>query len=178
MNQTKRVVISKNFFLDEFCPKEIYDKIVEQPNRLYDYLDKRIVSLVQWIRDKTGQPVLINNWYGGGQLDERCIRTPNTSTGASKSRHKFIIGQTGTILKKADAVDINIGNWTAEQMYNWANENKRQLYILGLRTVEDYRITGGIGAGWMHMDLYSRIIADKVICIVDIDSIEDKWIID
>lgn len=178
MNQNKRVVISKNFFLDEFCPKTIHDQIIDNPNRLFDYLDKRIVNLVQWIRDKTGQPVLINNWYAGGDLDERCIRTPNTTTGAGKSRHKFIIGQTGTILKKTDAVDINIGNWTAEEMYNWAKNYKNELFILGVRTVEDYRITGGIGSGWLHLDLFSRIIADKVICIVDLDSIEDKWIVD
>lgn len=168
-----RIKVSENFFLDEFVPKEIHELIEKGDAKLSDYQDVRIPVLVQWIRNQVKQSVNINNWIDGGQLDERGVRSPNTSTGAKKSRHKYEDDEAGNIIRKSDAVDIQIGSMSGRQMYDWAQENKEALFGLGVRTIEHYTLT----PGWLHMDLHPRTSAKETITIVTLTGIAATWAI-
>lgn len=166
----EKIKVSDNFTLDEFCPKDVYEKIKDNPERIYDYLDKRIVTLAQWIRTRTGQSVMVNNWANGGSLDERCVRMPNTTTGASKSKHKFVVGDDGKILRKCIAIDITIGKMNGKEMYDWAKENMTALHGLGVRCIEHYSLT----PQWLHIDLRELPQANEII-IVDLTSVKTTW---
>jgi len=166
----ERIKITENFFLDEFCGKDLHDKIKNDPDALYQYLDKRIVILVQWIRTQTGKSLMINTWANGGALKERCIRMPETKTGASKSRHKINFDAKGLITKKCDAVDITIGSMNGEKMYNWAQENKIALHGLGVRCIEHYSLT----SVWLHLDMRPTKF-QNIINIVDLSKVVDVW---
>lgn len=165
-----RIKVSENFFVDEFCSKEIHDLIENGEAKLSDYQDVRIPVLVQWIRNQVGRSVNINNWINGGQLDERGVRMPNTSTGAPKSRHKFE-EKDGEVIRKSDAIDIQIGTMSGREMYEWAQENKEALFGLGVRTIEHYTLT----PGWLHMDLYPRTNHPNTITIVTLTGVAATW---
>jgi len=168
-----RIKISENFYLDEFVPKELHDLIEKGSAQLSDYQDTRIQILVQWIRNNVGKSVNINNWINGGSMSERGVRMPNTSTGASKSRHKFEKNNVGEIIRKSDAIDIQIGTMSGKQMYDWAQENKEALFGLGVRTIEHFSLT----PGWLHMDLHARTNAKQTITIVTLKGVAATWTI-
>jgi hypothetical protein len=96
---------------------------------------------------------------------------PNTSTGAKKSRHKYEVNAEGKIIRKSDALDIQIGTMTGKQMYDWAYENKEQLFELGVRTIEHYTLT----PSWLHMDLHPRTNAKNTITIVTLNGVAATW---
>lgn len=168
-----RIKLSENFFVDEFCPKEIHDLIEKGEAKLDDYQDVRIPVLVQWIRTQVKQSVNINDWIHGGGLDERGVRMPNTTTGAKKSRHKFEKDKDGNIIRKSDAIDIHIGTMSGKQMYDWAQENKVALFGLGVRTIEHFSFT----TSWLHMDLHPRSNAKETITIVTPKGVAATWLV-
>lgn len=78
--------LTKNFILQEFVPKEIYQVWGEKS---IQFLDFRIVEFAQLIRDNLGQRIVINNWHTGGQFNESGLRSFLTKTGTRMSQHKF-----------------------------------------------------------------------------------------
>lgn len=164
-----RIKLSENFFVDEFCPKEIHELIEKGKAKLSDYQDERIPVLVQWIRTREGVSVNINNWSSGGELDERGVRMPNTSTGASKSRHKYEM-KDGKIIRKSDGIDIQIGKMTGKEMFEWAKKNMVALHGLGVRCIEHYSLT----PNWLHMDMRPLKQANEIV-IVDLKTIVETW---
>jgi hypothetical protein len=166
-----RIKVSENFFVDEYVPKEIHDLIEKGDAKLSDYQDERIPVLMQWIRTNTGLSVTLNNWINGGPFDERGVRMPNTSTGASRSRHKFEKNLSGKIIRKSDGIDSQIGTMNGKQMFEWAEKNKIALFGLGVRCIEHYSFT----PGWLHLDLHPRTKIKDEITIVTLKSIHSTW---
>jgi hypothetical protein len=141
----QRIKISSNFNLDEFIPKEFYISL------------ERLVNIAQFIREKTGESVTINNWYNGGTLNNRGFRMPNSTVGAPASQHKIM-----------NAIDINIGRWTAAQMLQFIKNNSKELYNLGVRRIEDIKLT----PTWLHIDC--REHNEKCINIIDLTKVVEK----
>ncbi len=173
MNQ--RIKISENFFLDEYVPKELHDKIIADTTdgnyakTLAIYQDERIPVLMQWIRNTVGISVAGNDWWDGGDLDERGVRMPNATTGAPNSKHKYKL-ESGVITRRSCAQDCQIGKQNGKKMFDWAWTNRVALHGLGVRCIEHYSIT----PGWLHMDM--RPLMDKQsIIIVDKKDIITTW---
>lgn len=131
----KRIPVSDNFFLDEFIDPVIY---AERGERSITLIDQRIVTAAQFIRDRAGMSVTINNWATGGRLRERGLRRHDTPTGARWSQHKY-----------GRAIDINISTWTPAQMMQFMREYERELISRNLVTaIEDIQFT----PSWLHLD--------------------------
>lgn len=164
-----RIKISDNFYMDEFCNPSLYPIVKNNLTDIYKYLDQRIVNICQQVRNMSGWPILINNWFNGGDLKERCIREPGSKTGAARSRHKYL-KKDGKVTKKCDAVDITIGNMTAAEMHEWVKVHSIILYDLGLRCVEHESLT----PTWVHLDL-RYVDKPDTIQIVDLNKVVDTW---
>lgn len=78
--------VSKDFILQEFVPKEVYQQFGE--NSIW-FIKPELIKLAQFVKDwfKTG--VIINNWNVNGQYNESGYRIPDSKTGAAYSQHKF-----------------------------------------------------------------------------------------
>jgi hypothetical protein len=130
-----RIRVSDNFFLDEFIDPRIYSQRGERSIQL---IDSRIMFAAQYIREQSGEFMTINNWARGGTLRERGLRLAGTNTGALWSQHKY-----------GRAIDINIGSWTAKQMFDFVMSHEKYLVQRQIVTViEDIRDT----PRWLHMD--------------------------
>jgi hypothetical protein len=138
----QRVKLSNNFNLDEFVSREFYQGL------------ERMVNIVQFIRTSTGVGVTINNWWGNGSLNNRGHRMPNTTVGSATSEHRVM-----------NAVDINIGTWTGQQMFEWAERNAAELYRLGVRRIEDPKLT----PTWLHLDC--RPHTEREIRVIDLRTV-------
>jgi hypothetical protein len=123
--------VSKNFILQEFVDPVTYKAMGEKSLWL---IDKRIIDLAQFLRDHFNVPVIINNWHLGGRYDESGLRQFNTTTGATRSQHKY-----------GRAADLKFSGLKPEEIRNEIRKSPI-LLSLGLTTIEKDTPT------WVHID--------------------------
>jgi len=129
----ERIKISENFYLDEFVGKKFYQKFGAKSRW---FIDQRLIDMVQFIRTKTGKSVTVNNWATGGRFQERGLRDPKTSTGASYSQHKF-----------GKALDFHVSGISSDDIRELIKgEWKQELMSMGLSAIE-------AGISWVHIDI-------------------------
>lgn len=103
--------LSTNFKLYEFVPKEVYTVFGDRSIR---FIDSRVPKMAQYIHDRYGHSVIINDWYSGGQYNESGFRVPDTKTGTRLSSHK-----------RGTAIDIKVKGISALEIQqdliaNWS----------------------------------------------------------
>lgn len=131
----KRFRLTDNFYLDEFVCPGIYS---QYGSRSVYFLDARIVTGMQFIREQIGKPIHINNWWDGGPLDERGLREFKTKTGAKFSQHKF-----------GRAVDSNIVGTSVKDYFEFVMKHEKYLIENQLiTTIENISFT----KTWLHCD--------------------------
>ncbi|MHA1382090.1 MAG: D-Ala-D-Ala carboxypeptidase family metallohydrolase [Candidatus Helarchaeota archaeon] len=128
-----RIQLSHDFFLDEFVPESIYNEFQEKS--LW-FLDEKIINVAQFLRDHFGRPVIINNWYHGGERQLSGFRPPDTEIGAKLSQHKF-----------GRAIDIQIADIDPAEIRKTIKDNEHYFYQGGIRAVEMATPT------WVHVDI-------------------------
>lgn len=126
--------LSKNLWLHEFIPPEIYEMSLTNSTL---FIDDRLVTLVQFIRDRYNTPVTINNWMDGGSFVSSGFRPALTEVGAHFSQHKF-----------GRAADLKFQTVTPEEVRqdiisNWSLFKEKT----ALTTVEAKTPT------WLHVDV-------------------------
>lgn len=127
--------ISNNFDTRELVPQSIWETYGSNSRQ---FIDPRLVYLLEFVRYHFKSPVAINTWMWGGKYQERGYRAPESLTGASKSQHKF-----------GRAADIAIKGLTSQQIYTRILDKKELFMEAGLTTLEDIRFT----PTWVHMDI-------------------------
>lgn len=75
-----------NFIIQELVTPKTYDKLGEYAFKLFD--EKALQSLDN-LRNDYGKALKINDWVSGGRYSESGLRDIHTTTGASRSSHKF-----------------------------------------------------------------------------------------
>ena len=123
--------ISKDFWLNEFLPPEIYEM---SPAGIL-FLDPRIVTICQFIRDRFNKPVVINGQFNGKEFVHSGYRDPLCSEGAMFSQHKF--GRAADIKMEG----VNYEEIRQDIIKNWDTYRK-----FGLTTIESGTPT------WLHVD--------------------------
>ena len=138
--------ISSYFYLYEFVPKEIYERWGEKS---VWFIDRKIVLLADFIRDRFGKPMTINNWHEGGPFNYRGFRQRSCEVGGELSQHRFGRG-----------IDFSIGGATIEEIHKDINYNFDMYSKAGLTTIEDISFT----TNWIHADV--RITnSDKLLIV-------------
>ncbi len=127
-------MVSKHFILQELVPKEIYEYLGD--NSLW-LIDKRLWTLIDFIRDYFAVPITINNWDNGGKFNESGFRLSNSKTGAALSQHKF-----------GRAADLKFEGLTNyDGIRDVIIQNYPKFKDAGLTTIEAGTET------WLHVDI-------------------------
>lgn len=150
----KRIIVSENFYLDEFVDPHTYFNAL---NSGIGLLSEILFPIAQKLRDLYGKPISINNWWkyyeNSSNLTNQQIisdieylnhhgkvniwsgyRSSRCHVGARKSAHRYGL-----------AIDPK-GN--EKKFFKIVKDNREEFYNLGLRRLEDISIT----PGWLHMD--------------------------
>lgn len=103
----KRIKVSKNFYADEFLPKELYLDLLKKGriDIILLLIDSRILAATQYERDLFG-PTYINTWcngYDGGIRNWSGLRTPNSPYYSQYSMHTGKCMAVDTVSPKASA---------------------------------------------------------------------------
>jgi hypothetical protein len=124
--------VSKNFTLAEFVPPAIYEKYVDKS--LW-FIDPKIVVIAQFIRNRFGRPVTINNYLAGGVYQYSAFRDHACSIGAENSQHRH-----------GRAIDFRIQGMSPMEIRADIIQNFELYRPIGLTTIE-----GGTPT-WTHID--------------------------
>ncbi len=145
----------KYFVLQEFINPNDF---AEHKEKSIELIDERLVKIADFIREKTGKPVTINNWHTGGTYKESGLREANTTTGAKKSAHK--IGK---------AIDVKVVGMLGKDWYEFVKKYAKELYQLGARRIEDK----SLATTWLHIDTKEHGIPN-VITVIDLTDVVEK----
>lgn len=137
------IKVSKDFYLWEFVPPDIYEKYGE--NSMW-FLDPKIIKAAQFTRDFFKRPIYINTWklgsVNGHIYKDSGFRTPetvvNNTSMASLSQHVF-----------GRAVDLKITNIPAPEVQEEIKAGWRQFKEAGITAIELGTET------WTHLDVRS-----------------------
>ena len=130
--------VSTNFYLQEFVDEGTYKQWGDSS---IWFVDPRIITLAQFIRERLGKPCTINNWHGGGKFQYSGFRPPKCTVGASLSQHRFGRG----IDLKVSGMESNGAPELRQDI-----ENNYSIYRkVGLTTIED----GNYAPSWCHIDI-------------------------
>lgn len=109
INKALNVKISKNYWACELLPPEAFELDIKAFNRL---ITPFIRLVPQRFREQIGKPVMINNWWEGGQNKYGGYRTMDCAIGAKFSMHKFGV-----------AFDPKIEGVTPQEVLEWFKKN-------------------------------------------------------
>jgi len=84
----KRIALTKNLWLDEYIPENLYKRLQKKPHILIGLLDRRLIMADQMLRDQFG-PVTINNWWDNGERNWSGIRTVESPYYSETSQHTW-----------------------------------------------------------------------------------------
>ncbi len=127
----KRIPLSKNFFLDEYIPKDLYLLHENRPTVLMGLIDQNLVKADQKLRNIFG-PATINNWWNGGDRNWSGLRLPASPFYSPTSQHSF-----------GRASDKLFSQHSADEIRSYIKLN---FLNLGINCIED-KVT------WLHSDV-------------------------
>ena len=134
MKNRKRIQLSKNFFLDEYIPKEMYraypDWMLLRP------VNYNLINAYQKVRERHGARTL-NNWWNGGNRNESGLRIVGQAYYKPLASHAFF-----------NAGD-SIGITPVQEIWEDIETNYKKVYReLGVRAIEK-----GLKVSWLHLDM-------------------------
>ena len=127
----------KYFKIQELVCKHVYEK---WGDKAWQFLDEKLLANLEWIRERLGKPIVINNWAQGGQFSQRGLRCNTCQLVIEKTDlRKVYLSQ--HIFGKA--VDFDVVGMTAEDVRRWIMAHSSEL---------PYPIRMEDGVNWVHMD--------------------------
>ena len=124
------------------CP-HVYDKF-----GLYawQFFDQRLLEVMLVIREKTGLPIVVNNWASGGQHTQRGLRCNLCPLVKEKTALEKLYLSPHTM---GMGWDFNIVGQTVDETHKWINDNKIFLpHPIRLEDIES-------APTWVHLDVRS-----------------------
>lgn len=171
MNQPtniNRIKVSKYFHLDEFIDPYTY---FNTPDNGLSKIDHKLFAIADLLRELKGTPGVINNWwkYYTGKRDTTAIsqiifkieRSTNFRKWSGLRTSRCNVGAKNGAHYQGKAFDMA---GLSGFMYDIVKENAEKFYNLGLRRMEDYRIT----PTWLHLDTLERNTEPNSIRVVDL----------
>lgn len=123
-------MISKYFKAEELLPRGETD---------ISLIDKKLLDLIDEIRELLGVPCTVNNYAAGGDRQWCGLRTKKCTIGAPKSKHR--LGQ---------AADMHPSGMSAEVARAKVKEAVAAGKLKNLGGVE-------LGVSWLHVDCRDRV---------------------
>lgn len=107
----------------------------------WNFVDYKLLTTINTIRDRFGKPMIVNTWKDGGELSQRGLRCNLCSLVKSKTE----LYMSAHCLGKA--VDFEVPGLVAEEVRQWILKNKNWWpYHIRLEKKTD----------WIHLDVYDN----------------------
>ena len=138
----------ENFKAYELVCRHVYTKYGEAA---LNFADPRLLSWLDWFREKIGLPVYVNNYMSSGKYSQRGYRCNLCSLVADKTAKKEMYLSAHT---RFQAVDFNVSDMKDEEVRQWIDRHKSEMPC-------NIRIENAT-AGWVHVDVACPEIGPKI----------------
>lgn len=125
----------KNFKVYELVDKQIFTRYGEFA---WSFFRPQALMMLDAIAGFYGKPVLINNWFTGGKLENRGYRSLASSIGGDNSQHRL-----------GNGFDLNVEGVSADQVRKDILKHKDDYFIYITRLEATL---GGKPISWVHFD--------------------------
>lgn len=129
---------SKYFKIQELVSRNVYEKYGEKS---WEFIDCRLIKVLDSLREHFNKPIIINDWYFGGNLQQRGLRANYDEM--VRNKKDYYISQ--HCLGKA--ADLNVKGMTAQDVYEEILKNKDKFYLIS--RIENIKDT----PTWIHVDV-------------------------
>lgn len=168
MKTTERIKVSENFYLDEYVDPHTYFR---KGDKGLSLIDPNLFKIVQHLRDLKGSSIGINNWYSQLGNYKTFTFKPLDFLHWCESKKIYVwsgyrsplcvLGASNSAHRQGKAADPK---GDQKLYYKLVEENAAEFYALGLRRLEDPKIT----PGWLHVDTWERNTQPNSIRVVDL----------
>lgn len=110
--------IKDYFSIEELVCPHVYNKFREYA---WQFFDPRLLDVMLVIREKTGLPIIVNNWANGGELSQRGLRTNISPIVKGKTALDKLYMSAHI---QGMAWDFNVVGQTVEETHKWIVDNK------------------------------------------------------
>jgi hypothetical protein len=163
----ERIKVGKYFYLDEFIDPHTY---LNEHDHGLSKIDKKLFDIADFMREKYGRVLEINNWWYFFQTQlkyEKDINKiiikietePTVRKWSGLRTNRCTIGSPTSAHRLAKAIDMK---GDAVKLDKIVKDNLKALHTLGLRRVEDISIT----PNWLHLDTLAKNVGAKEIRII------------
>lgn len=166
-----RIKLSKYFYADELIDPRTY---FNEVNHGIGLIDIHLLDCLDFIREKANKPLYINTWWKYYDINKDAtpldviifnIEENASLRKASGFRGKFCnVGAKFSAHRKGKAADLK--GATPKELEAIVRANTTKLYNLGLRRIEDIKIT----PTWFHLDTWDKN-STKGIEVVDLKKV-------
>ncbi len=111
----------KHFIIQEFVSPAVYRRYGETA---WQFLDPRLLVFMDWLREKLGKKITINNWHWGGEFTQRGLRE-NLSEIVKTKTDKSVLYLSGHVF--GQAADFDVEGMKAGEIRAWLIENQEEL---------------------------------------------------
>jgi len=132
MNRELNTKVSKNFWLAELLPPELFKNPRVMP---IWYLTEFLATVPQKLRDELARPITVNSWFNGGSYSYSGLRLPETDVGAKLSLHRFGL-----------AVDVKVEGISPQEVVDFVKSHR-----IKLPEITAYERTSDTPT-WCHLD--------------------------
>lgn len=129
---------AKHFELYELVSKQVYDKYGATA---WQFFDPRLIENLDWIRETINKPITINDWFWGGNFDERGLRCNMDEMMVAKTNKKLIYCSPHPL---GQGADFDVEGMLAKNVRTWLVTNQNEL-------PHPIRLENGVN--WVHMDV-------------------------
>lgn len=129
---------NKYFKIQEFVSKAVYEKY---GYKCWEFLNPKIITFINMLREDLDKPVTINDWLWGGQFQQRGLRA---------NKDPMVIAKKDFYLSQhclGNALDFNVKGMTTKQVQEYIVENydRYKEYISRMESLES-------ASTWIHVD--------------------------
>lgn len=150
---------SKYFKVHELVSKNVYNRFSETV--IMNRMNSSLIDLIDWIREGSGVPIVINNWKSGGNFSQRGLRS-NVDPIVSKSTSKGIPTLSPHVLFMA--VDMNpaySSGKSAEWLWDWIYEHAKESPCDFRMENKTATVNSNGEVSWVHVDVATPDVNPK-----------------
>ena len=131
----------KFFKIQELVCEHVYNKWAGKPDFILNFFDPRLLVTLDFIRERLGKPITVNNWKIGGSFSQRGLRCNICDLVASKTKKGQIYMSSHSLGK---ACDFDVKGMSAKEVRDYIVRHADEL---------PYPISLEDDVTWVHLDM-------------------------
>ena len=150
---------SKYFKVYELVSKEVYNSFSE--STIMNRINGDLLKLIDWIREESGVPIIINNWKNGGTFSQRGLRSNMDQIVKDSTKNGKVTLSPHVLFMAVDMNPTLSSGKSAEWLWNWIKDNAHNAPCNFRMENKTATVNYKGEVSWVHVDVAVEDTEDK-----------------